>query len=62
MDTDNILFWTFLVGLCLALSGCCLFMYLVRDGQYRDPEEAKYRMLEREMEDDKKLDPEVVRV
>jgi len=54
--------WTFFIGLCLALNGCCIFAYLVRDGQYTDPEKAKYRMLENEEKDDEKFGPEVLRV
>jgi hypothetical protein len=61
MDID-IHFWTFLIGLCLALNGCCIFLLLVRDGQYRDPEKAKFLMLEKEKKDDQHLPPGVVRV
>ena len=61
MDID-IHFWTFLIGLCLALNGCCVFLLLVRDGQYRDPEKAKFLMLEKEKKDDQDLPPGVVRV
>ena len=61
MDID-IHFWTFLIGLCLALNGCCIFLLLVRDGQYRDPEKAKFLMLEKEKKDDQDLPPGVVRV
>jgi cbb3-type cytochrome oxidase maturation protein len=61
MDLD-IHFWTFLIGLCLALNGCCIFLLLVRDGQYKDPEKAKFEMLEREEKDDQMYPPEVVNV
>jgi len=61
MDVD-IHFWTFLIGLCLALNGCCIFFLLIRDGQYKDPEQAKFRMLENEEKDDQHFDPEVLRV
>ncbi len=55
-------FWTFVIGLCLAMNGCCIFLLLVRDGQYKDPEKAKFLMLEHEQKDDEKLGPDVVRV
>ncbi len=58
----DILFWTFLIGLCLALNGCCIFILLVRHGQYTDPEKAKFRMLENEERDDQQFGPDVVRV
>lgn len=61
MDLD-IHFWTFLIGLSLALNACCIFFLLVRDGQYRDTEKAKFRMLENEKKDDEKFDPDVLRV
>ena len=58
----DILFWTFLIGLCFALNGCCIFMLLIRHGQYKDPEKAKFRMYENEERDDQHFDPNVVHV
>lgn len=54
MDMD-VLFWTFLAGLGFALNGCCIFLLLIRDGQYRDPEKAKFVMYENEVRDDTKF-------
>ena len=51
----DVLFWTFLIGLCLALNGGCIFLLLARQGQYRDPEKAKFVMYEREEKDDRLL-------
>ncbi len=58
----DILFWIFLIGLGLALNGACIFVLLVRHGQYTDPEKAKFRMLENEVRDDQQFAPEMVRV
>ena len=52
---NDVLFWTFLIGLCLALNGGCIFLLLAREGQYRDPEKAKFVMYEREEADDRSL-------
>jgi hypothetical protein len=62
MMDAGMLFWTFLIGLCLALSGCCVFVLLVREGQYRDPEKSKFEMYENERRDDSRLGKNVVDV
>lgn len=59
---DSVLFWTFLVGMCIALNGCCIFVVLVRQGQYKDPEKAKYIMYEHERHDDLRFSPQLVDV
>lgn len=61
METD-VLFWTFLAGLCFALNGCCIFLLLIRHGQYRDPEKAKFIMYENEARDDLKFPRNLVEV
>jgi hypothetical protein len=61
VETD-ILFWTFLAGLGFALNGCCIFLLLIRHGQYRDPEKAKFIMYENEERDDLKFPRALVEV
>jgi hypothetical protein len=51
----GVLLWTFLIGLCLALNGCCIFILLIRHGQYREPERPKLVMFENERRDDLRL-------
>jgi len=59
---SNIVFWTFLAGLGFALNGCCIFLLLIRGGQYRDAEEAKFIMYEREKRDDLKFPRTLVEI
>jgi hypothetical protein len=59
---NDILFWTFLAGLGFALNGCCIFLLLIRHGQYRDPEKAKFKMYEREQRDDQRFSRDLVNV
>ena len=59
---NSVLFWTFLVGLCIAFNGCCIFLLLVREGQYKDPERAKFIMYEKEKKDDLQFPKELVEV
>lgn len=61
MDTD-ILFWTFLAGLGFALNACCIFVLLVRHGQYRDPEKPKFIMYDNEVRDDSQFSRDLVNV
>jgi hypothetical protein len=61
METD-VLFWTFLAGLGFALNACCIFLLLVRHGQYRDPEKSKFIMFKNEMTDDLKFSRDLVNV
>ena len=59
---NDILFWTFLAGLGFALNGCCIFLLLIRHGQDRDPEKAKFEMYEREQRDDLQFSRDLVNV
>ena len=61
MGTD-VLFWTFLAGLGFALNSCCIFLLLVRHGQYRDPERPKFIMFKNEATDDLKFSRDLVNV
>jgi hypothetical protein len=61
METDD-LFWTFLAGLGFALNACCIFLLLVRHGQYRDPEKPKFIMLKNETTDDLQFSRDLVNV
>ncbi len=61
METD-VLFWTFLAGLGFALNSCCIFLLLVRHGQYRDPERPKFIMFKNEATDDLKFSRDLVNV
>ena len=61
METDG-LFWTFLAGLGFALNACCIFLLLVRHGQYRDPERPKFIMLKNETTDDLQFSRDLVNV
>jgi hypothetical protein len=61
METD-VLFWTFLAGLGFALNACCIFLLLVRQGQYRDPERPKFIMLKNETTDDLQFSRDLVNV
>jgi hypothetical protein len=58
----GVLFWTFLIGLCLALNGCCIFILLIRHGQYREPEMPKLKMFENERRDDLQFGKDLVDV
>lgn len=58
----GVLFWTLLIGLCLALNGCCIFILLIRHGQYREPEKPKLQMFENERRDDLQFGKDLVDV
>ena len=59
---NDVLFWTFLAGLGFALNACCVFLLLVRHGQYRDPEKSKFIMFKNETTDDLKFSRDLVNV
>jgi len=48
-------FYTILVALLFGLGACCFFLWAIRDGQFKDVEGIKYRLLdvERGIEEDK---------
>jgi cbb3-type cytochrome oxidase maturation protein len=39
------------IGICISLGAWCFFLWSIRDGQFKEPEEAKYKMLENDQYD-----------
>ncbi len=48
---ERIVIIEFLVALCMGLGALSVFIWAILGGQMEDTEEIKYRILEREMED-----------
>lgn len=41
----------YVIGIFVSLGAWCFFLWSIRDGQFKEPEEAKYRMLENDRYD-----------
>lgn len=42
---------TYAIGLCVSLGAWCFFLWAIRDGQFKEPEEAKRKMMENDQYD-----------
>ncbi len=51
---ERIVLLEFLVALCMGLGALSIFIWAVLSGQMEDTEEIKYRILEGEIEDEKR--------
>lgn len=52
MTGEGTVLYGFLVALCMGLAALGIFIWAVLSGQMEDAEDAKYRMLEKEVNDD----------
>jgi cbb3-type cytochrome oxidase maturation protein len=47
-------FYAFLIALCMGLGALAMFVWAVLSGQMDETEDVKYRILEREMNDEQR--------
>jgi cbb3-type cytochrome oxidase maturation protein len=51
---ENTLLYGFLIALSMGLGALAIFIWAVLSGQWEDTEDIKYRMLEQELDDERK--------
>ena len=52
MEENGALFYTFCIAVCMSLGALGIFIWTVLSDQWEDVEEAKYRFLQKELNDE----------